>query len=94
MPRQTGGNCVILCKMACLPSWPGGSLLDCQCRREGLGLRGESVSDQMADGGLIDITNIDLQQLLDADDPDLQSALDQVLAQQPEDAHNRFNSKI
>jgi hypothetical protein len=52
------------------------------------------VGNQMADGGLIDITDIDLQQLLDADEPELSSALDLVLAHQPEDAHNQFNSKI
>lgn len=52
------------------------------------------MGDQMADGGLIDITDIDLYQLVDADDPEVRSALDLVLAHQPADAHNRFNSKI
>jgi hypothetical protein len=51
------------------------------------------VDDQNADLGLIDITDVDLRQLLDADDPKLLSALDLVLAH-PDQAHNRFNSII
>lgn len=52
------------------------------------------MGDQKADQRLIDVTDIDLRQLLDADDPELLSALDLVLAHQPDEAHNRFNSKI
>jgi hypothetical protein len=52
------------------------------------------MGDQKADQGLIDVMDIDLCQLLDADDPELLSALDLVLAHEPEEAHHRFNSKI
>jgi hypothetical protein len=48
----------------------------------------------MADGGLIDISDADLRQLVEVYGPALQSALDLVLARQSDDAHNRFNSKI
>lgn len=52
------------------------------------------MRDGVTDGGLLDISALDLSQLLDADDSSLTRALDRILAADKDDAYASFNASI
>jgi FXSXX-COOH protein len=53
------------------------------------------MSDNLADGGLIDVSALSLSELLEeVDESSLASALERILAAQQEEGHHGFNANI